>query len=520
MGHVRILLLRLKDENKDDDARTRLKNVALKPSAPSRGKLTKAPHRDEKERLRDPEDIDNDELRAQLKLARRENKDQCLELRDLEKEHSQLREAYLRIRNGLSEDPRRFTKSEKNKYVERFHLMDNHIQYQAYELEKRDTHIEMLTKQTRDANSEKDEMESNNRKLQKQIKELNSNLTECKDDLLRLQPSSQISDSEIGERYSNLAQQITSWVDDQTEDSETIETRFEALKSKESLKLDPILEMYIAEAHIKIVQDHPSSLPLLIQYLVHRCLEQYVMGNGLYFFGLDIRDVRILQEAEQGLKLLEPQRGDIVTRSSIKALVADKQTDVATLRRWRSETLQGLSKSQDFATAREHQGLTLAKTLYFALARFIRGPDVQIDDDGWEGLHKQIILPATDLATMMRLSMTDYEVVSRMVETKPDDEVVVHHSEIQHYQMVDCATHKIIRPDSVLKIGEEGRVGRELLTVTPALMRTRNDGVHRVVICKPTILVKLDEPMGKRSKGIKPLGSWTPSWFGGDGQLG
>ena len=154
---------------------------------------------------------------------------------------------------------------------------------------------------------------------------------------------------------------------------------------------------------------------------------------------------------------------------------------------------------------------------------------MEIDDDGWEELHKQVIQPAIELATAMRLSMTDYEVISRGVgigggggrntDGSSENNNIVHHNEIGHYQMIDNATHKIIRPDSTLKISDEGRIGIELLTVTPALMRTKNDGIHRNVLCKPTILVKLDEPMGKRSKIMKPLGSWTPNWFGGDSSV-
>lgn len=82
--------------------------------------------------------------------------------------------------------------------------------------------------------------------------------------------------------------------------------------------------------------------------------------------------------------------------------------------------------------------------------------------------------------------------------------------------MIDIMTHKVIRPDSVLKVAEDGKIGEEMLIVSPALLRVQKDGKGKVLICKPTILVKLDEPMGKRSRGIKALGSWTPSWFGGD----
>jgi hypothetical protein len=82
--------------------------------------------------------------------------------------------------------------------------------------------------------------------------------------------------------------------------------------------------------------------------------------------------------------------------------------------------------------------------------------------------------------------------------------------------MIDIMSHKIIRPDSMLKVAEDGRIGEEKLVVSPALLRVHQDRKGKVLICKPTILLELDEPMGKRSRGIRTLGAWTPSWFGGD----
>ena len=72
----------------------------------------------------------------------------------------------------------------------------------------------------------------------------------------------------------------------------------------------------------------------------------------------------------------------------------------------------------------------------------------------------------------------------------------------------------MIRPDSALKVGEDGRIGEEMLVVAPALVREGGGG-GRVMVCKATVLVRLDEPMGKRGRGIRALGAWTPSWFGG-----
>ena len=80
---------------------------------------------------------------------------------------------------------------------------------------------------------------------------------------------------------------------------------------------------------------------------------------------------------------------------------------------------------------------------------------------------------------------------------------------------------------SVLKVGEDGYIGEEMLVMTPALVRdplkdgavesgggssssNSNDG-NKVTVCKSIVLVRLDEAMGKRGRWIRALRAWTPS---------
>lgn len=172
-------------------------------------------------------------------------------------------------------------------------------------------------------------------------------------------------------------------------------------------------------------------------------------------------------------------------------------------------------KVDDFAAARSEQGNALAKCLYSALAHMLGGPDVTVHEEGWMELHKQVVLPAIELGTAIRVSMVDYHFVTRLFNKAPNKQGTIYQNEIQHYQLVDNATHKIIRPDSALKIGEAGRIGDEMLVVSPALLR-RRDGDHRAIITRPTVLVKLDQPMEKRGRGVKGFGSFVSSFLGGD----
>ena len=280
---------------------------------PTQARITKAPRRDDESQLaRDYRELQraHSKIQGDLEMMHGESRDQALELWVLKRQNMELHEEHSRLYSEMAGDPQRLGRRERNRFLEQFQIMEQHIGFQRHELEKRDNHIEMLTKQTREANQTKGELDSNNRRLQKQIKELSANLTECKDDLLRLQPTSQTSDREIADQYTNLCQQIAGWVDDHTEDIDILEERFEGLMTTENLDLDVTLTIHTTQDHLRLAQEHPSSIPLLLQYLIHCYMSQYVLGNSIYFYGLDIHNVGIIQQIEQGMELLEPKRGE------------------------------------------------------------------------------------------------------------------------------------------------------------------------------------------------------------------
>lgn len=446
-----------------------------------------------------------DDARRDLHSSSRENRDQSFELRDIKRHlaKSQEQNTQLREQNGLLQEAyqdhrargEKLSKSERNKYNERFEIFENHISHLQHERHKRETHMEFLIEQTREANDGKERLEAEARKLQRQIRDLSANLTECRDDLLRLQPTSQVSDNEISEQFSNLDQQIAGWVDDKTEDSTVLEEKFGSIKTVDGLP--EMLRMFATPDHLRLAKKYPNSQPLLLRYFVHCYLRTFILSSDVYLFGLDARTIALLQGMEEGMKQLEPCR------------------DEKTLRNWRSETLQGLLKMDSFIEEQSRQAKLASQTLSSALSALTSASPNDDDEDSAE-LHKQIIQPTIHLATKLRLSTTDYRLTFHPFTRDPGKTSTAYHHEIPNCSMVDITTHKIVRPDSMLKVGDDGRVGEEMLVVSPALVREHTDGKGRVMVCKPTVLVRLDEPMGKRSRGIRALGAWTPSWLVGD----
>ena len=251
----------------------------------------------------------------ELKVAHRDIRDQSIEIRDLKRQNTQLHErnATLREQNGQFKEAHqarseKLPKSEKTKYIEHFNALEDHINHLQHERQKREAHMESLTVQTREANEEKITLEATNRRLQRHVRDLSNNLTECKDDLLRLQPISQISDNEISEQYANLDQQISGWVDEKTEDTQVLEEQIEKTRSVENVP--KLFRQYVSSDLLKLAKKLPECQPLLLRYLIHCCLGAFILDTDIYFFGLDARNIALLQGMEEGMRLLEPRRGE------------------------------------------------------------------------------------------------------------------------------------------------------------------------------------------------------------------
>lgn len=173
--------------------------------------------------------------------------------------------------------------------------------------------------------------------------------------------------------------------------------------------------------------------------------------------------------------------------------------------------MRGLSELAAFKEEQRTQTISSAKALYAALSYLL--PDAETKKEGWKELLDQIIRPAVQVSTSMCMSTATYRTTTRMAGKHPDQASIMYAHELQRCHMKDIASHKIIRPDSALKVAEDGRIGELMLVLQPALLRSQREGGSNLVLCKPSMLVRLDEPMGRRNKGMRAL----QSWFGGEG---
>ena len=302
-------------------------NEESRPKIPSKDNTTSKPvlsHGKEmadtthqlRQQLKKLESSHND-LLADFRDVERENREQSLELRDLRKKIAVLQDVKrqnvqlkdeLRARSETTDTQREQIRKERQELIEQLHLRDDVVAQLQNEILKRKSHMDFLTMQTREANEEKANLELANQKLTKRNRALSENLTECKDDLLRLQPPTQMSDSEISEQFSNLLQQISRWVDDETEDSQMLEFQFENAAAKTD-ELPELLRKYIRSDHLRLAKKYPNAQPLILRYIIQCYLDDCIFGDDIHFFGLDLSTTEVLKGIEQGMERLEPQRG-------------------------------------------------------------------------------------------------------------------------------------------------------------------------------------------------------------------
>ena len=135
---------------------------------------------------------------------------------------------------------------------------------------------------------------------------LRKDLQECRDDLFRLQPLSEISDSEILQRYETLNQQIVSWVDDLFSELDKEITRHEAT-GEVPLPLVKTDNDYM-EA---LISEHPNAAEYLVRSYIQYYLHSVVFGENSYLLCLPDDMVATLEHVEKHMHSLVPQRGKI-----------------------------------------------------------------------------------------------------------------------------------------------------------------------------------------------------------------
>ena len=210
-----------------------------------------------------------------------------------------------RSTKNLREEMLNEREDEPFRYIRHLEEVNHHLEH---DLQNCRSQMESLTSQAQEALETKDHVEEINRKLTMLNRELLENLTECKDDLLRLQPPDQMSDTEVAEHYVTLHQHIARWVDEEVDKSQELESRFEALPWKCD-KLPERLREYLTDEILRLAKNHLNAQPLILRHIINSFLETHLLRKDVGLFGLGSFAAAVVRGIERGMKLLQPTRG-------------------------------------------------------------------------------------------------------------------------------------------------------------------------------------------------------------------
>jgi len=150
---------------------------------------------------------------------------------------------------------------------------------------------------------------------------------------------------------------------------------------------------------------------------------------------------------------------------------------------------------QDRTEATNKLGISLITTLASVL------PGVVESEPSQKNLYQKIIEPAVDLAVKIQTSAAEYHFNPRIAKKGPAARRSITSSDIQDFKMVDIKSGKRLKMDSQVVPNNNGRIGDQILILTPALIRCQ-PGSMSVRLSQQAILVELDNPLGRRGRSI------------------
>lgn len=151
---------------------------------------------------------------------------------------------------------------------------------------------------------EKAEAEETLRKMRNKAGSLQSHLEECKDDLFRLQPLNEVSDSTILSQYEQLNQHVASWVDEffSRIDSENAHCEASGRPPQPLLRVE-------GTGFQEFFASSPNASEYWLRHWLHLRLQQNVFIEDVYLSYLRDDYVDFIRVTERSMGALEPRRG-------------------------------------------------------------------------------------------------------------------------------------------------------------------------------------------------------------------
>jgi len=126
-------------------------------------------------------------------------------------------------------------------------------------------------------------------------------LSSCKDDLFRLQPTAQLSDTEILRGFEEVCDNIVDWIDGEL-------VRFE--RANPSSRPDQLFHGAGNLYRINLLQKYEDIGEHLVAYEVHRQLLGSILNPNTYLCGLTEGPTEVLKDVERSMANSKPPKGN------------------------------------------------------------------------------------------------------------------------------------------------------------------------------------------------------------------
>ncbi|KIY00569.1 uncharacterized protein Z520_03232 [Fonsecaea multimorphosa CBS 102226] len=317
-------------------------------------------------------------------------------------------------------------------------------------------------------------LESELRKLRAEKEDLSQNLESCKDRIFNMLPVEGMADTQLQSQYTTLCKTIEYWLDNQFDDAEDfIGTLAWVGKSEDRRNL---VSEYLPQRYLTLAgEDRNVQIPIM-QVLVARYLHQNLLEKDRIFPGLDPSTEACLGMVIDGLHALNPAKD----KDAILMWAVDLQRAFNTNERFKEQRQKKLSEIE-------------AVIMHCPMLLKEMGLHGRSNDPV---ICREIVKEAADLANNIRQSMAEYAFDFRV------GSAVLFEEKVKNFTVIDCGTGSTLSSSAVPIPGPDGRVGEILFLVYPAFVRKSTGSSKEIVLVKPTILVKFDQPVprGKRSK--------------------
>ncbi|KAL8845524.1 MAG: hypothetical protein Q9176_000160 [Flavoplaca citrina] len=307
---------------------------------------------------------------------------------------------------------------------------------------------------------------------QQQNNSIKHELQACKDDLFRMQPSTEIPDSVVAKAYDELHVHISSWLEGEI-------SSFETNYRKRHQGAPPdLFDHRNQPSVVQIMTDYPTAggeyiVRCFIQILLHK----EIFADNILLLGLDERETTLLQRVEQSMRNAKPPR------------------EPGSIQSWRSDTMTALARTNHFQKKHLTYAIRLGDTMFDAVTGYF--PVLKKTEGSLQRFYDRVISPAMDLATMIQTSPTHYEFSPSIGTISPFLTRNLAYHQVSAARFIDIGTGKTLKADSPLQEDERGDIGKEILLLAPALYR-HNQGQASILLVKEIVLVKLHKPLGRR----------------------